>query len=534
MSASSRLSRASIRTKILGLVAVFAIASSALGGFAVLQVLHIKGDTTEMAATQATVGKALTTLKDSLWGVRMYIPLVMAYEGDGKQVQFDKLQDAYAAMDTASTDFAAAFQDANGGDLPANWDEFTTSWTNYRTMVDGDLMAAAMADDRPLFAQVRAGGAADLGAKMIGSLTDVDAEVSATMAAITARVDSQATATIRWTVAIAATGILVASLLGILLAGSIRRSVVDVKRAVDAMATGDLTVQAEAHSGDEIGQMATALGVAQVSLRGVIARVVETAQTVAAAAEELSAANTQVAAGSEETSVQAGVVAAASEQVSRNVQTVAAGAEQMGASIREIAQNANEAAKVANRATGVAATTNERVSKLGISSQEIGNVVKAIASIAEQTNLLALNATIEAARAGEAGKGFAVVAGEVKELAQETARATEEITRQVETIQADTTGAVDAIGEISAIIASINDYQTTIAAAVEEQTATTNEMSRSVTEAATGSGEIALNISGVASGAASSSETLVQMGASVDELARLSADLREELAAFTF
>jgi methyl-accepting chemotaxis protein len=174
------------------------------------------------------------------------------------------------------------------------------------------------------------------------------------------------------------------------------------------------------------------------------------------------------------------------------------------------------------------------VSKLGVSSQEIGNVVKVITSIAEQTNLLALNATIEAARAGEAGKGFAVVANEVKELAQETARATEDIARRVETIQADTSGAVEAIGQISAIITSINDYQLTIASAVEEQTATTNEMSRNVTEAATGSGEIASNIIGVASAAATTTQAVTQTLNAVDELARMAAELRTEVARFTF
>ena len=265
-----------------------------------------------------------------------------------------------------------------------------------------------------------------------------------------------------------------------------------VQKSLDALADGDLTVEVDVTSYDEVGRMSASLNTARESLRSTLAGVLETSQTVATAAEELSASSGEVAAGSDQTSAQAGVVAAAAEQVSRNVQAVAAGAEQMGASIREIAQNANLASKVVGQATVAAESANDQVARLGESSLQIGNVVKAITSIAEQTNLLALNATIEAARAGEAGKGFAVVAGEVKELASETARATEDITRRVEAIQADTTGAVAAIGQIATIIASINDYQLTIASSVEEQTATTNEMSRGVAEAATGSGDIAL------------------------------------------
>ena len=363
-------------------------------------------------------------------------------------------------------------------------------------------------------------------------------EVIDAVGASAAQSVEESTATARTAIVSMIVAGVVAALLAVVVAVTLVRSIVGnlrrVQETIVALGDGDLTKDTGVDSGDELGQMAASLSTAQANLRELVAGVVATAGTVAAAAEEMSASTTQVAAGSEETSVQAGVVAAAAEQVSRNVQTVAAGAEQMGASIREISQNANEAARASNEAVEQSERTRITVVDLGTSSQEIGAVVKVITSIAEQTNLLALNATIEAARAGEAGKGFAVVASEVKDLAQETAKATEDIARRVEAIQIDTRSAVDAIAEISSIIASINDYQLTIASAVEEQTATTNEMSRSVTEAATGSGEIAANAAGVAQTAEVSNIAIADLGGRVDDLAGIASDLHAKVSTFRY
>jgi methyl-accepting chemotaxis protein len=315
---------------------------------------------------------------------------------------------------------------------------------------------------------------------------------------------------------------------------SINRSLSATRNVAEGLAAGDLTRRSGVTSGDEIGSMAVALDTAVEELAVLMRTIGGSSEALAAASEEMSSTSQQIAASADESATQAGVVSAAAEQVSRNVQTVAAGSEEMGASIREIAHNANEAARVAAAAVGVAEATNKTVTKLGDSSREIGDVVKVITSIAEQTNLLALNATIEAARAGEAGKGFAVVANEVKELAQETAKATEDISRRVEAIQDDSTRAVAAIGEISDVIGQINDFQLTIASAVEEQTATTAEMNRNVNEAAVGSGDIAANIGGVATAAHVTTQGVAQSQLAVEELARMSSELRGVIQRFTY
>lgn len=253
------------------------------------------------------------------------------------------------------------------------------------------------------------------------------------------------------------------------LAASIRRTIVSLKEATQAVANGDLTVSVALHTKDEMHDIEKAFNQMTNNLSTLVKEITSSAEYVASSSEELNAAVEETTASIQHVAEQIETVSSGAKEQSTSIgngkqalDEIAMGVDSISnknTEILHLTKTTTESANEGNQAIQLSTSqmheieqsvkkTSERIALLNERSEEIGRILNLITGIADQTNLLALNAAIEAARVGEHGKGFAVVADEVRKLAEQSQAATTDVRHIIEFIQQDTLESVTMMEDV--------------------------------------------------------------------------------------
>ncbi|MEA4993942.1 MAG: methyl-accepting chemotaxis protein [Oscillibacter sp.] len=362
-----------------------------------------------------------------------------------------------------------------------------------------------------------------------------------------------------------AIGVVLAVLIGILLARNLSRRIRVVVEATERLSEGNLDVHIDVDSRDEIGVLAESSRRMSDTLKKIISdlsrgleafaggnfamdsqaedsyvgdyrpmldnirkmrdKLSNTLSNIGLAAEQVSTGSEQVSAGAQALASGSTEQAAAVEELGATVEHISDQArgnlDMVGAAAKSIRES-DEGVTAGNRHME---QLTQAMAEVSSASSQIASITKVIEDIAFQTNILALNAAIEAARAGNAGKGFAVVADEVRTLAAKSAEAAKQTAELIENSVSTVARGTELTNQTAQILKDVD-------AAARQATESFGRIERSISEQTGAIEQIREGLSQISSVVQTNAATAEENSATSEEMSAQAVTLRQEVQKF--